>query len=104
MVVVLRGGTVVDGSGQPARVADVGIRGGRIEAAARFGLKDRGVLRSGEWADVAIFELKRFGEAGTLESANQLVEGVAHVFENGAQSWQWGKPTGRLGGRVLRRG
>ncbi|PYQ55495.1 MAG: amidohydrolase family protein, partial [Acidobacteria bacterium] len=29
---VLKGGRVVDGSGAPARAADVGIRGGRIAA------------------------------------------------------------------------
>ena len=32
---VIRGGLVVDGTGAPARVADVGIRGGRIAAVGR---------------------------------------------------------------------
>ena len=34
--VLIRGGTVIDGSGQPGRLADVGIRGGRITAVDRL--------------------------------------------------------------------
>ena len=30
--VIIRNGKIVDGSGQPAYVADVGLTGGRIEA------------------------------------------------------------------------
>ena len=33
---LLRGGTVVDGSGGPRRIADVAIAGGRIEAVGRL--------------------------------------------------------------------
>jgi N-acyl-D-amino-acid deacylase len=42
---VLRGGSVVDGSGAPARATDVGIRGGRIDAVADLaGAEARAVL------------------------------------------------------------
>ena len=33
---LLRGGTVIDGSGGPRRTADVAIAGGRIEAVGRL--------------------------------------------------------------------
>jgi N-acyl-D-aspartate/D-glutamate deacylase len=34
---VIRGGTVIDGSGRPGRTADIAIRGGRIDAVGRIG-------------------------------------------------------------------
>ncbi|MBM3679679.1 MAG: amidohydrolase family protein, partial [Actinobacteria bacterium] len=51
--------------------------------AARLGLRDRGVLRVGAWADVAVFDHDRFGERGTTFEPNQLAEGMRHVVVNG---------------------
>ena len=55
---VIRGGTVVDGTGAPGRTADVGIRDGRIASvgesgeAARRELDASGLLVTPGWVDV----------------------------------------------------
>jgi N-acyl-D-aspartate/D-glutamate deacylase len=43
---VIRGGTVIDGTGGPARVADVGIEAGRITAVGTVGDKGRSELKA----------------------------------------------------------
>jgi N-acyl-D-aspartate/D-glutamate deacylase len=73
------------------------------QPAARVGLSDRGVLRAGARADIAIFDSGRFGERGTTFEPNQLAEGMVHVFVNGAHTLRDGTLTGERGGQVLRR-
>ncbi|HEX4521514.1 MAG TPA: amidohydrolase family protein [Gaiellaceae bacterium] len=73
------------------------------QPAARLGLGDRGVLRPGACADVAIFDPGRFAECGTTFEPNQLAEGVVHVLVNGVHTLRDGAPTGDRGGMVLRR-
>ena len=53
------------------------------QPAARLGLRDRGVLRAGARADVAVFDPQRFGERGTTFEPNLLAEGMQHVVVNG---------------------
>jgi N-acyl-D-aspartate/D-glutamate deacylase len=56
--VLIRGGTIVDGSGQPARKGDIGIRDGRIAAigtiseAARETIDAKGKVVSPGFVDV----------------------------------------------------
>ena len=71
--------------------------------AAVLGLKDRGVIRAGAWADLAIFDPKTFGETGTTFEPNQLAIGMKHVIVNGEIGMRDGRITGKRTGQVLRR-
>ena len=71
--------------------------------AERFGIKDRGILRKGAWADVAIFDPLRFGERGTIFAPNQVAEGMMHVLVNGTVTLKDGQFTGERNGQVIRR-
>lgn len=71
--------------------------------AARLGLKRRGALRPGAWADITVFDPATFAERGTLDAPNRLAAGVRHVLVNGVLTLRDGAPTGARGGRVLRR-
>jgi N-acyl-D-amino-acid deacylase len=70
--------------------------------AARFGIKDRGILRKGAWADIAVFDEVRFGERGTIFEPNRLAEGMMHVLVNGAVTLKDGKLTGERNGQIIR--
>lgn len=72
--------------------------------ATRLGLTDRGVLRPGAWADLAIFDPAAFGERGTTLEPNQPADGMVHVIVNGTVTLHNGILTGARSGRVLRRG
>lgn len=71
--------------------------------AARLGLTDRGVLRTGAAADVVVFDPDSFAGAGTLYEPNQIAHGVDHVFVNGIATLRYGHLTGERAGRVLRK-
>jgi N-acyl-D-amino-acid deacylase len=70
--------------------------------ASRVGLKDRGVLRAGAWADIAVFDPAGFTERGTTFEPNQPAGGMRHVLVNGVMAVQDGKLTGKRSGGVLR--
>ena len=69
--------------------------------ASRIGLNDRGVLRKGARADIAMFNLSEVSETGTLKSPNQLARGTVNVIVNGVVSWRNGQLTGARSGTVL---
>jgi len=70
--------------------------------ATRLGLSDRGVLRPGACADIAIFDPQNFAERGTTFEPNQVATGMTHVIVNGIVALEDGQLTGNRGGRVLR--
>src|SRR5947207_1066099 len=70
--------------------------------AQRMRLTDRGVLKSGMWADVVIFDPAAVRDLATFENPNQLSEGMQYVLVNGVPVIDEGKMTGALPGRVLR--
>jgi N-acyl-D-aspartate/D-glutamate deacylase len=72
--------------------------------AERIGLEDRGVLKSGAFADIAVFDHGAFSERGTAFEPNQLAVGMSHVIVNGTPVLRDGELTGHRPGRVLRRG
>lgn len=71
--------------------------------AKNFGLKDRGVLREGAFADLTLFDADTIDSAATYESPIAPATGIDTVIVNGAAVWQHGRVTGALPGRVLTR-
>jgi N-acyl-D-aspartate/D-glutamate deacylase len=67
-----------------------------------LGLEDRGYLRKGAFADVVVFDPRRFRDKATFVDPHQHSEGALWVFVNGIAAIADGKPTGKLGGRVVR--
>ncbi len=78
------------------------IRSMTALAAEVFGLKDRGVVRPGAFADLLVFDLARVREASTYENPHQLAEGLDTIVVNGRVARDRGTFTGSLSGRVLR--
>lgn len=70
--------------------------------AADLGLFERGLLRPGMYADVAVFDLAAVKDKGTYEQPHQLAEGMRHVFVNGVAIVRDGQHTGATPGRVVR--
>jgi N-acyl-D-aspartate/D-glutamate deacylase len=69
--------------------------------AARIGLSDRGVLRPGMKADIAVFDPTRVRDMATYENPHQYAEGFAYVFVNGQIVYENGAMTGARPGKVL---
>jgi N-acyl-D-aspartate/D-glutamate deacylase len=73
-------------------------------AAHALGLTDRGLLRSGFRADVAVFEPARIADQSTYPEPHRYATGVSTVIVNGELVIDGGDHTGALPGSVLRRG
>jgi N-acyl-D-amino-acid deacylase len=73
-------------------------------AARRFRLTDRGLIRAGFVADIAVFDPKTVCDKATYAAGRTLAEGVDHVLVNGRLALENGRPTGATPGRALRRG
>jgi N-acyl-D-amino-acid deacylase len=71
--------------------------------AKNFGLKDRGVLREGAYADLTLFDADTVDEVATYSTPIAPARGIEAVIVNGAMVWRDGKSTGARPGRVLQR-
>jgi N-acyl-D-amino-acid deacylase len=80
--------------------------------AQRLGLRDRGVLRSGAWADIIVFDLDRMHDRATnlyphsypFENyPHQYPEGIDYVFVNGVMVVNGEEHSGALPGVVLKK-
>ncbi len=78
------------------------IRKMTSKAAARVHLNDRGVLRPGMKADIAIFDPATIRDVATFENPNHYSTGVKHVFVNGRRVLADGVMTTERSGRPLR--
>lgn len=70
--------------------------------AARVGLRDRGVLREGMFADIVVLDANKVIDRATFENPNQYPAGVEYVLVNGKISVDKGQRTAVLAGRALR--
>jgi len=72
--------------------------------AQRFGLKGRGLIREGFYADIVIFDPKRVIDRATYKNPHQFPEGIEYVLVNGKPVVEEGRHTGILPGSVIRHG
>ena len=66
-----------------------------------FGLKDRGVVREGNMADLVIMDLERIRDAATFFEPHQYPEGIENVLVSGKFVVDGGEPTGSLPGKII---
>ena len=70
--------------------------------ASRLGIRDRGLLQPGMFADIAVFDAASVSDLATYERPHQLARGFDAVLVNGVPVWRNGAPTNAMPGRVLR--
>ncbi|MFO0960432.1 MAG: D-aminoacylase [Isosphaeraceae bacterium] len=73
-------------------------------AARRYRLTDRGLVRPGLAADLAIFDPAEIRDRSTYDNGRAEAVGMRHVLVNGTFALLDGEPTGATPGRGLRRG
>jgi N-acyl-D-amino-acid deacylase len=69
--------------------------------AARFGIRRRGVLKRGNFADIAIWSESEFKGQSTYAKPHQFSLGRKCVMVNGKISYRDGRFTGERAGRFL---
>lgn len=69
--------------------------------AQNLGLDKRGMLKTGYFADVVIFDPKTIADTATFEKPHQYAVGMQHVFVNGVQLLKDGEHTNAKSGRAL---
>lgn len=71
--------------------------------ASVYRIEDRGILRAGAFADIAIFDLERVNDPADFSDPHQLAEGMVYVVVNGHLAVENEELAPERHGRVLRR-
>lgn len=69
--------------------------------AAKMGLRDRGIVKKGYFADIVIFDPESIQDRATYTQPKQYPAGIDKVFVNGKLVVDKGEHTGELPGKVL---
>ncbi|HXV86356.1 MAG TPA: amidohydrolase family protein [Gemmatimonadales bacterium] len=80
---------------------EAAVRSSTSLPATILGLKDRGLVHEGYYADVVVVDLERLQDRSTFFEPHVYSEGVDYVLVNGQLVVEQGKPTWALPGRVL---
>jgi dihydroorotase/N-acyl-D-amino-acid deacylase len=70
--------------------------------ASRLGIRDRGLVREGMYADLVVFDPATIADRATYERPHQLAVGIRETIVNGVPVWHDTAPTSALPGRALR--
>ncbi len=70
--------------------------------AENLGIPDRGLLRKGFYADIAIFDANTVGDRATFDDSHQYSVGMRHVIVNGVPVLKDGQPTNATPGTIVR--
>lgn len=87
---------------QHAMSLEEAVRKMTSQAASRVGISDRGILRPGMFADIAIFDPATVNDVATYNDPLHYSAGVKDVFVNGRPVVLEGKITAERPGRALR--
>jgi N-acyl-D-aspartate/D-glutamate deacylase len=70
--------------------------------ATKLGIRDRGLLRPGDFADVTVFDAGKVIDKSTYTAPFAYNDGIEYVVVNGQVVLDRGKHTGAMPGRALR--
>ena len=70
-------------------------------AAERFGLKNRGLLKEGYFADIVVFNPDTIIDTATFDDPKQFPIGIPHVIVNGEFAVKDESCTGILAGHAV---
>ena len=65
-------------------------------------MTDRGLLKAGMYADIAVFNPETIKDNATFDQPHQYASGIQFLFVNGQATIVDGRPTGALPGRALK--
>jgi N-acyl-D-amino-acid deacylase len=71
--------------------------------ADQVGIKKRGRISIGNYADLVLFNPATVKDEATIGDAQKLSTGIEHVWVNGKEVYTNGQPTGKASGRVIYR-
>ncbi|MBN2222997.1 MAG: amidohydrolase family protein, partial [Vallitaleaceae bacterium] len=71
--------------------------------AKKLGLRDRGILKEGNWADLVVFNPDQIKDMATFENPHQYPKGIDYVIVNGQIVVDHQNITGVKPGKVLRK-
>ena len=74
------------------------VRQSSALTAETFGIKDRGVLAKGKYADVVVFDDATFKDHSTYQKPTELATGMKYVIVNGKLAVDGGAYTGVTAG------
>lgn len=69
--------------------------------AQKLGLKDRGMIKEGFWADIVVFDINKIYDKATYDNPHQYPEGISYVIVNGEIVVENGDLKQILAGKVL---
>ncbi|MFA5925591.1 MAG: D-aminoacylase [Parcubacteria group bacterium] len=69
--------------------------------ANKFGIKKRGIIQKGYYADLIVFNPNRIGDKATVENPYQYAEGMSEVIVNGKLVMEAGKLTQEMPGEYI---
>lgn len=72
------------------------------KAASAMGIKERGIIQEGNFADIVLWNPELVRDKGTFQKPDQRPEGIRYVIVNGAIAIQNGAYTGNRNGKVIR--
>ncbi len=86
---------------EPVLSLEEAIRKMTSANAAKIGIYDRGLLRPGMWADIAVFDPAKVIDNSTWEKPHLYSGGIEYVLVNGALVLEHEKHTGAKPGQIL---
>jgi N-acyl-D-aspartate/D-glutamate deacylase len=79
------------------------VRGMTSLATTFLNLPERGLIRTGFYADLLVFDIDRVRDVATYEDPHHMSEGMTHIIVNGKFAVRDGRATGTLAGQPITR-